>query len=181
MGCHSFLQGVFPTQGSNPGLLNCRQILYHLSHQGSPFPALRSKKKPKVRDRFISGLMHQGSHMSEAWSWIHTPPCAVVRVQDLVMFFPSRGRRLPVLGELMSSWLIDDQGNQQVGTCLIAPLTIIVENPDLSLKPSLAGTCIKCVGKSVMQVGCRLSRHWSSSVWTESKKIAILSGLTMHL
>jgi len=26
----------FPTQGLNPGLLLCRQILYHLSHQGSP-------------------------------------------------------------------------------------------------------------------------------------------------
>ena len=33
---HSLLQGIFPTQGSNPGLLHCRQILYHLSHQGSP-------------------------------------------------------------------------------------------------------------------------------------------------
>ena len=30
------LQGIFPTQGSNPGLSHCRQILYHLSHQGSP-------------------------------------------------------------------------------------------------------------------------------------------------
>ena len=29
------LQGIFSTQGSNPGLLHCRQILYHLSHQGS--------------------------------------------------------------------------------------------------------------------------------------------------
>ena len=36
VGCHAFLQGIFPTQGSNPGLLHCRQILYHLSHQGSP-------------------------------------------------------------------------------------------------------------------------------------------------
>ena len=34
--CHSLLQGTFPTQGSNPGLPHCRQILYHLSHQGSP-------------------------------------------------------------------------------------------------------------------------------------------------
>ena len=34
--CHSFLQGIFPTQGSNPGLLHCRQILYHLSQQESP-------------------------------------------------------------------------------------------------------------------------------------------------
>ena len=34
--CHAILQGIFPTQGSKPGLLHCRQILYHLSHQGSP-------------------------------------------------------------------------------------------------------------------------------------------------
>ena len=27
-GCHSLLQGIFPTQGSNLGLLHCRQILY---------------------------------------------------------------------------------------------------------------------------------------------------------
>ena len=33
--CYALLQGIFPTQGSNPGLLNCRGILYHLSHQGS--------------------------------------------------------------------------------------------------------------------------------------------------
>ena len=34
--CHALLQGIFPTQGSNLGLPHCRQILYHLSHQGSP-------------------------------------------------------------------------------------------------------------------------------------------------
>ena len=37
VGNHSHLQGVFLTQGSNPGLLHCRHILYHLSHWGSPF------------------------------------------------------------------------------------------------------------------------------------------------
>jgi len=36
VGCQFFLQGIFQTQGSNPGVLHCRQILYHLSHQGSP-------------------------------------------------------------------------------------------------------------------------------------------------
>ena len=36
VGCHFLLQGIFPTQGSNLGLLHCRQILHHLSHQGSP-------------------------------------------------------------------------------------------------------------------------------------------------
>ena len=32
----SLLQGIFPTQASNPGFPHCRQILYQLSHQGSP-------------------------------------------------------------------------------------------------------------------------------------------------
>jgi len=32
----SLLQGIFPTQGSNPGLPHCRRILYQLSHKGSP-------------------------------------------------------------------------------------------------------------------------------------------------
>ena len=35
MGCHVLLQGIFPTQGPNPGLLHCWWILYCLSHQGS--------------------------------------------------------------------------------------------------------------------------------------------------
>ena len=36
VGNHALLQGIFPTQGSNPGLLHCRGILYSLSHHGSP-------------------------------------------------------------------------------------------------------------------------------------------------
>ena len=35
VGCHFLLQGNFLTQGLNPGLLHCRQTLYHLSHEGS--------------------------------------------------------------------------------------------------------------------------------------------------
>ena len=35
VGSLSLLQGIFLTQGSNPGLPHCRRILYHLSHQGS--------------------------------------------------------------------------------------------------------------------------------------------------
>ena len=37
VGCHSLLQGIFLTQGSNLNLLHCRQILYHLSH---PWPTI---------------------------------------------------------------------------------------------------------------------------------------------
>ena len=36
VGSLPLLQGIFPIQGSNPGLPNCRQIVYQLSHQGSP-------------------------------------------------------------------------------------------------------------------------------------------------
>ena len=36
VGCHALLEGIFPIQGSHPGLLHCRGILYHLRHQGSP-------------------------------------------------------------------------------------------------------------------------------------------------
>ena len=36
VGSLSLLQGIFPTQRLNPGLPHCRQILYQLSHQGSP-------------------------------------------------------------------------------------------------------------------------------------------------
>ena len=34
VGSHSPLQGIFPTQGLNPGVPHCKQILYQLSHQG---------------------------------------------------------------------------------------------------------------------------------------------------
>ena len=51
VGCHALLQGIFPTQGSNPGLLPCRWIL---THQGSPrilewvaYPFSRGPSQPK--------------------------------------------------------------------------------------------------------------------------------------
>ena len=39
VGSLSLLQGIFPTQGSKPGLLHCRWILYQLSHKGRPLMA----------------------------------------------------------------------------------------------------------------------------------------------
>ena len=56
VGCHALLQGIFPIQGSNPGLLHCRQILYCLSHQGSPrilewvtYPFSRGSPDPGIK------------------------------------------------------------------------------------------------------------------------------------
>jgi len=48
VGCYALLQGIFPTQGLNPGLPHCRQILYRLSHQGSPM--MRVKKTREIID-----------------------------------------------------------------------------------------------------------------------------------
>ena len=54
VGCHALLQGIVPTQGSNPGLPHCRQILYCLSHQGNPrilewvaYPFSRGSSQPR--------------------------------------------------------------------------------------------------------------------------------------
>ena len=44
MGCHALLQGIFPNQGSNPGLPHCRQILYCLRHQEESPPKGRGSR-----------------------------------------------------------------------------------------------------------------------------------------
>ena len=53
MDCHSLLQGIFLTQGSNPGLLHCRRILYHHSHQESPRITLNTEWMLKKWELFI--------------------------------------------------------------------------------------------------------------------------------
>ena len=52
------LQGIFPTQGSNPGLSHCRRILYQLSHKESPrilewvaYPFSKGSSRPRNRTR----------------------------------------------------------------------------------------------------------------------------------
>ena len=53
VGSHSLFQGIFLTQGSNPGFLHCRQLFYHLSHRldGPPRP---SSPTPPCRHRLGS-------------------------------------------------------------------------------------------------------------------------------
>ena len=55
VGCLSLLQETFTTQGSNPDLPHCRQILYQLSHKGSP-RTLVSLAYPFSRDLPRSGI-----------------------------------------------------------------------------------------------------------------------------
>ena len=64
VGSHSLLQGIFPTQGSNPDLPHCRQILYQLSHQerprilewvAYPFSSRSSRPRNQTRVPCIAG------------------------------------------------------------------------------------------------------------------------------
>ena len=64
VGSLSLLQGVFPTQELNPGLLHCRWILYQLSHKGSPrilewvaysFSSRSSRPRSRTRVSCIAG------------------------------------------------------------------------------------------------------------------------------
>ena len=64
VGSLSLLQGIFPTQGMNPGLPHYRQILYQLSHKGSPrilewvaypFSSRSSQTRNRTRASCITG------------------------------------------------------------------------------------------------------------------------------
>ena len=75
VGCHALLQGIFPTQGLNPGLLDCREILYCLSHQGNPrilewvtYPFSRGSSRPRNWTRFscIAGRFFTSQATREA-------------------------------------------------------------------------------------------------------------------
>ena len=67
MGCHFLRQGIFPTQGSNPGLLHCRQILYCLSHQGSII-SINSKKFS------VGNVTHIGAHLNSCLGMVLSSP-----------------------------------------------------------------------------------------------------------
>ena len=55
VGCHALLQGIFPTQGSNPGFPHCRWIPYHLSHQELDFILLGSAELITICPGFPGG------------------------------------------------------------------------------------------------------------------------------
>ena len=76
-GSFSLLQGISPTQGSNPGLLHCRWILYQLSHKGSPrilegvaYPFSSGSSRPRnwIRVFCIASGLYQLSYQKSLFS-----------------------------------------------------------------------------------------------------------------
>ena len=79
VGSLSLLQGIFPTQGSNPGLPRCRQILYQLSHKGGPrrlewvaYPFSRGSSRPRnwTRASGIAGVFFTNWATRETRIWV---------------------------------------------------------------------------------------------------------------
>ena len=71
VGCHIPLQGIFSTQGSNPGLPHCRRILYWLSHQGSPYLDLSPPRRGPTPDTFDPANFWQAIswHLAALKNW----------------------------------------------------------------------------------------------------------------
>ena len=71
VGCHLLLQGIFPTQLSNQGLLHCRQILYQLSYKGNP-PLLSYMYIKKLNHMYLCIYAHEkGTTEDEMAGWHH--------------------------------------------------------------------------------------------------------------
>ena len=93
VGCHALLQEIFPTQGWNPGLSHCRQILYHLSHEEAQYWRIKpvSLRFPALAGRFFT--------TSTTWDiWARTAPPKYI--------FPSDCYWLMSSGCMWSHWSI---------------------------------------------------------------------------
>ena len=67
IGSHSFLQRIFSTQGLKPGLPHCRQILYPLSHQGSPINHVEKRKS-------LTQILKKPPEICYGWTGSHHVP-----------------------------------------------------------------------------------------------------------
>ena len=72
VGSLSLLQGIFPTQGSNPGLPHCRQILSQLSHKGSPFICYHSVTRQAPLSMELSRQEYWSGSVSSVAQWCQT-------------------------------------------------------------------------------------------------------------
>ena len=99
MGCHALLQGIFPTQGLNSGLLHCRQILYSLSHQ----ERLRTLEQ-------VACSFSRGSSWPRDWTQVS---CTADR------FFTTWATRasIQLLKRMTRTWMLLTKNNESYAVC----------------------------------------------------------------
>ena len=83
----SLLQGIFPTQGLNPGLPHYQQILYQLSHKGSPtilewvaypFSSQSSRLRNQTRVSYTTGRFFNNWAVKEAYLWLTAEEITII-------------------------------------------------------------------------------------------------------
>ena len=84
--CHALLQEIFPTRGSNPGLLNCRQILYQLRHQEKVFLASTATAAKSLQSCPTLCDPIDGSPRRSAVSIVSISICHEVKGPDAMIF-----------------------------------------------------------------------------------------------
>ena len=89
--CLSLLQGIFSTQGLNLGLLYCRQILYHLSHQGIPEQGVLCKSMCIEDERDWSSALCRKSGWPLRSSWLAVGGLVTVRGHACNILFLDSG------------------------------------------------------------------------------------------
>ena len=112
MGSLCLLQGIFPTQGLNPGLPHCRQILYQLSHKGSPFYLLTQAPMPNSMAGGLWHLLLRGDHSSHLGLWgavgpvrLGPPSLITVEMDTDLTVSTSLEQFCSICSRLLPSWL----------------------------------------------------------------------------
>ena len=111
VGNHFLLQGIFPTQGSKPGLLHCRWLLYHLSHQGSPLP--HYQVMPSLKPSSIFSL-HLNKKLNFPWPTRHHKS-GLCFPSDLCLYYatlpPALRPTLPGRGPWERTWPLPESSS----------------------------------------------------------------------
>ena len=156
VGSLSLLQGIFPTEGSNPGLPHCRLILYQLSHKGSarilewldyPFSSRSSRLRNwtrvsciaggfftsrAIREALRHGVDYQQVLRNDQWTLLPLPPPGLSVIQLCIQVLHPVIPGPSSLGPTPSS------------ICSTFPFKPIPVNPPLQTSSSFDHTCLRC-------------------------------------
>ena len=138
VGCHTLLQGIFPTQGLNPGLPHCRWILYCLTHQGSPWLTSNGASAPVIPLDFSSHLSCSLQWLKPIFLSLLSSPFCSLSVSNLIYLLHRQKWKLSIRSSDNNSQLITWS---PISICTILFLSSHLNRTGIPLK----GQC-QCLG-----------------------------------
>ena len=131
--CHVLLQGIFPTQGWNPGFPHCGRILYHLSHQGSPnwcIGSVQFSHSVVSSSLWPHGRQHARPPCPSPTPRVHPNPCPLSRwchptISSSVVHFSSCPQSIQASGSSQMSQFFASGGQS---TEVSAPASVLPMN-----------------------------------------------------